>query len=76
MPLAAGLFRRAIAQSMPGTYFSERLAAAISAAIAAELGVRATVGELTRIPPRAWIEATEAVVQKMPEFVESGDPSH
>ncbi|MFD0366293.1 carboxylesterase family protein [Nocardia sp. GCM10030253] len=35
MPLAAGLFRRAIAQSVPGTYFSTKLAAAISATIAA-----------------------------------------
>jgi para-nitrobenzyl esterase len=43
MPMAAGLFRRAIAQSAPGTYFSPRLAAAISATIAAELGARATV---------------------------------
>jgi para-nitrobenzyl esterase len=74
MPLAAGLFRRAIAQSMPGTYFSDRLAAAISATIAAELGVRATVDELARIPPRAVVDATEAVVQKMPQFVESWGP--
>ena len=75
MPMAAGLFRRAIAQSMPGTYFSERLAAAISATIAAELGVRATVGELARIPPRAVVDAMEAVLQKMPEFVESWGPT-
>jgi para-nitrobenzyl esterase len=53
MPMAAGLFRRAIAQSAPGTYFSPRLAAAISATIAAELGARATVDELARLPPRA-----------------------
>jgi para-nitrobenzyl esterase len=60
---------------MPGTYFSERLAAAISATIAAELGVRATVGELARISPRAVVDATEAVLQKMPEFVESWGPT-
>jgi para-nitrobenzyl esterase len=71
MPTAAGLFRRAIAQSVPGTYFSVRLAAAMSTTIAAELGVRATVGELARIPPRALVDATDAVLQKMPEFVES-----
>jgi para-nitrobenzyl esterase len=74
MPMAAGLFRRAIAQSVPGTYLSERLAAAISAAIAAELGVRATADELTRISPRTLVDATEAVVQKMPEFVDSWGP--
>ena len=71
MPMAAGLFRRAIAQSMPGTYFSERLAARISATIAEELGVPATVGALTRVPPRAVVDATEAVLRRMPDFVES-----
>ncbi|MEV6559833.1 carboxylesterase family protein [Nocardia sp. NPDC051756] len=74
MPLAAGLFRRAIAQSVPGTYFSEGLAAAISATIAAELGVRATTGELAGIPARALIEATGAVLEQMPEHVESWGP--
>jgi para-nitrobenzyl esterase len=74
MPMAAGLFRRAISQSMPGTYFSERLAAAISTTIAAELGVRATIDELARIPPRALTDATDTVIQKMPEFVESWGP--
>lgn len=74
MPMAAGLFRRAIAQSVPGTYFSERLASAISAAIAAELGVRATAHELARIPPRPLVDATEAIIAKMPQFVDSWGP--
>ncbi|MEV0032206.1 carboxylesterase family protein [Nocardia sp. NPDC050793] len=74
MPVAAGLFRRAISQSMPGTYFSERLAAAISTTIAAQLGVRATIDGLSRIPPRALTDATDAVIQKLPEFVESWGP--
>ncbi|WP_406237589.1 carboxylesterase family protein [Nocardia sp. NBC_01009] len=51
-----------------------RLAAAISATIAAELGVRATVGELARISPRALINATDAIIQRMPELVESWGP--
>ena len=38
MPRAAGAFRRAIAQSVPGTFFSPELAADIAAACAAELG--------------------------------------
>ncbi|MFE7802133.1 carboxylesterase/lipase family protein [Nocardia sp. NPDC057440] len=74
MPMAAGLFRRAIAQSVPGTFFSTRLAAAISATVAAELGVQATVGELAGIPPRALLNATDAIIQKMPELVESWGP--
>jgi para-nitrobenzyl esterase len=65
MPMAAGLFRRAIAQSAPGTYFSPRLAAAISATIAAEVGARATVDELARLPPRALTDATDAVIQSV-----------
>ncbi|MGW4767183.1 carboxylesterase/lipase family protein [Nocardia sp. NPDC004278] len=74
MPMAAGLFRRAISQSMPGTYFSERLATAISTTIAAQLGARATIDDLARLPPRALTDATDAVIQKMPEFVESWGP--
>jgi para-nitrobenzyl esterase len=74
MPMAAGLFARAISQSMPGTYFSERLAASISTTIAAELGVQATTGELTRVPSRALTDATATVLQKMPEFVETWGP--
>ncbi|WP_225730031.1 MULTISPECIES: carboxylesterase/lipase family protein [unclassified Nocardia] len=74
MPMVAGLFRRAIVQSLPGTYFSPRLAASISAAIAARLGVRATVAELARIPPGPLIAATHAILDRMPEFVDSWGP--
>ncbi|WP_433653942.1 carboxylesterase/lipase family protein [Nocardia sp. CA-128927] len=74
MPLAAGLFRRAICQSMPGTYFSERLATEISATIAIELGTEATVGDLARFPPRALTDATDAVIRKIPDFVDSWGP--
>jgi para-nitrobenzyl esterase len=74
MPRAAGLFRRAISQSMPGTYFSPQLAAAISTTITAQLGVRATVADLARIPPRALTVATDAVIAKMPEFIDVWGP--
>ncbi|WP_083869291.1 carboxylesterase family protein [Nocardia niigatensis] len=40
MPAATGLFRRAISQSMPGTYFSPQLATAIAETIAERLGAR------------------------------------
>lgn len=74
MPSTAGLFRRAIAQSVPGTYFSTRLAAAISAQIAAELGAHASVDELADVPPRALVDATRIVVHKMPTLVDSWGP--
>ena len=51
MPRAAGLFRRAVAQSVPGTYFSPELAADIAAACAAELGVRPTAADLSAVDP-------------------------
>ncbi|KAA8889236.1 carboxylesterase family protein [Nocardia colli] len=75
MPLAAGLFRRAIAQSVPGTYFSEELAAAISATIAEQIGVQATAGDLASISARALIDATDAASKKMLEHVESWGPT-
>jgi para-nitrobenzyl esterase len=59
---------------MPGTYFSARLASAISGTIAAELGVQATIGELSCFPPRALVDATEAVIHKMPDLVDSWGP--
>ncbi|WP_196153991.1 carboxylesterase/lipase family protein [Nocardia bovistercoris] len=74
MPRAAGLFRRAISQSMPGTYFTPQLAAAISATIATEAGVQATVSDFRRLPPRALTAATTAVIAKMPEFVDIWGP--
>jgi para-nitrobenzyl esterase len=74
MPMVAGLFRRAIPQSAPGTYFSPRLAGAITSAITAELGARATIDEMARLPPRALLDATDTIIQKMPEFVDSWGP--
>ncbi|PPJ35828.1 carboxylesterase [Nocardia nova] len=74
MPTAAGLFRRAISQSMPGTYFTPQLAEAISTTIAAELGARATIADLARLPPRALTDATTAVIAKLPEFVDIWGP--
>ena len=43
MPSAAGLFRRAILQSVPVPFFSDELARDIATAIAAEVGKRPTV---------------------------------
>ena len=51
MDRAAGLFRRAIVQSMPGTYFTPELAADITAACAATLGRRPTVAGLSECHP-------------------------
>jgi para-nitrobenzyl esterase len=49
MPRAAGLFRRAIVQSMPGVYVTPELAADVGAALAAELDLKPA--ELATVPP-------------------------
>lgn len=74
MPTAAGLFRRAIPQSVPGTFFSPELAAAVSAAIAAEAGAGPTVSDLAEVDPRVLVDAKNAVLRKMPAFVDTWGP--
>jgi para-nitrobenzyl esterase len=74
MPQAAGLFRRAIAQSVPGTFFSTRLAADVSATIAAEVGAEATVAALAHIPPLDLVRATETIIRTLPQRVGSWGP--
>jgi para-nitrobenzyl esterase len=60
MPSAEGLFRRAIAQSVPGTFFSDALAADIAAALGRDLGLRPTVADLSAVDPHklAGVPAT------------------
>jgi para-nitrobenzyl esterase len=58
MPTASGLFRRAIAQSVPGTFFAPDLAGDITRAIAAEAGVGASEGSAAgRLVPRTALAA-------------------
>jgi para-nitrobenzyl esterase len=59
---AAGLFRRAIAQSVPGTFFSAALAADIAAAAAGEVGAHPSADDLAGIDPDRLVAAGEAVV--------------
>jgi para-nitrobenzyl esterase len=68
MEQASGLFRRAIAQSVPGTVFSPRLAADITDAIAAAAGVAATREALSATAPMRLVEAQTAVTTRMKEF--------
>ncbi|WP_141575446.1 carboxylesterase/lipase family protein [Actinomadura sp. WMMA1423] len=65
MPRAAGLFRRAVAQSVPGTFFSPELAADVAAACAAELGVRPTVSGLSAVEPDRLPAAGDAISARM-----------
>ena len=70
MPSAAGLFRRAIAQSVPGTYFSGELARDIAGALAAEAGLRPTAADLSTVDPRRLTSAGEALGPKMRQYEE------
>jgi para-nitrobenzyl esterase len=65
MPSATGLFRRAIGQSLPGTFFSDALARDVGAAIAAEAGLRPTVKDLAGVDPRKLPAIGHAVQEKM-----------
>jgi para-nitrobenzyl esterase len=70
MPRAAGLFRRAVAQSVPGTFFSLELAVDIAAACAAELGVRPTVSGLSAVAPARLPAAGDAIFAKTVQWRE------
>jgi para-nitrobenzyl esterase len=61
MPAADGLFRRAIAQSVPGTFFSPALAADITAAIAAEAGLPPAAEAFAAVDPARLAAASDAV---------------
>jgi len=61
MPRASGLFRRAVAQSLPGTFFSEPLAADIAAACAGELGRAPSVADLAGVAPARLAAAGDTV---------------
>jgi para-nitrobenzyl esterase len=66
MPRAAGLFRRAIAQSVPGTYFTPALAADVARVCAAELGLEPA--ELATGDPKLLCAACDAVAETMGRF--------
>jgi len=66
MPRAAGLFQLAIAQSVPGTFFTPALAADVTRACAAELGV--APAELATVDPGLLPAAADAVLGKMAQY--------
>ncbi|MCX4907797.1 carboxylesterase/lipase family protein [Streptomyces sp. NBC_00878] len=75
MERAAGLFGRAVAQSVPGVFFSPELAADIAREFAAELGVRPTVEGLGAVAPRRLPAVVDAVGARGGEFAERWGPA-
>ncbi len=72
MDNARGLFRRAIAQSVPGTIFTPDLAADITRAIADTAGLPATYEALSAAPPMRLVKASMAVTGRMRQFPQWG----
>jgi para-nitrobenzyl esterase len=72
MDAADGLFRRAIAQSVPGTFFGPDLAAEITRAIAAEAGVPVSYEELAATDPMHLVNASAAVRARLRELAQLG----
>ncbi|GAA3211177.1 carboxylesterase/lipase family protein [Nonomuraea helvata] len=68
MPSAAGLFRRAVGQSLPGTFLSDALARDVAAALAAGAGLRPTAGELSGVDPRELVTTGHALEPKMRQY--------
>ena len=69
---AKGLFKRAIAQSVPGTFFSAELAAAVTEAIAATAGLPASYEALSGTDPMRLVEAQMDVTARMKGFPDWG----
>jgi para-nitrobenzyl esterase len=65
MPRAAGLFRRAIVQSMPGTFFTPELAADIAGVLAAEAG-----RPLATIEPGELPAVGDALMAKIGQYAD------
>ncbi|MFF8399043.1 carboxylesterase/lipase family protein [Streptomyces sp. NPDC016172] len=70
MERASGLFGRAIAQSVPGTFFSDALARDIGTALAAEVGLRPTVADLATVDPHRLTSAGETLSAKMLQYID------
>ncbi|WP_222267981.1 carboxylesterase/lipase family protein [Modestobacter marinus] len=66
MPTAAGLFARAVAQSVPGTFFTPALAADISAELTAPLGLEPRAAALADVAPERLLDALAQLDRRMP----------
>ena len=76
MPSATGLFHRVIAQSVPGLYFTEALAADIGVAIMGHLGLPPTTRELALLSPSQLNDAADAVAGTMAANPRWGQAAH
>src|ERR1700722_14759131 len=75
MDRAKGLFNRAIAQSVPGSFFTRGLAESIAEAIAQQAGLPRTYQALAAADPMDLVNAQMAVTGRMKEFPQWGGVS-
>ena len=75
MGQAKGLFRRAIAQSLPGSYFTRELAEDIARAIAEQAGLPNTYQALAAAAPMDLVGAQMALTGRLKEFPQWGGVS-
>ncbi len=66
MPLARDLFGRAIAHSVPGTYFSPDMARGISAELVEPIGRAPSAAALADVPPERLLEAMADLDRRRP----------
>ncbi|MGD3110701.1 carboxylesterase/lipase family protein [Streptomyces sp. YGL11-2] len=64
MEQTRGLFRRAIAHSVPGVFFTAELAAAVTERIAGEAGVAPTAEGLLSVSPEALVAASDTTAAR------------
>ena len=67
MPQAAGLFRRAILQSLPGTFFTPDLAADVAKEVRAALGHPPRAADLADVAPDDLVAAARSVTDSLPQ---------
>ncbi|WP_330335403.1 carboxylesterase family protein (plasmid) [Streptomyces sp. NBC_00536] len=70
MPAAAGLFHQAVAQSVPGSYFTPELASRIAGAVGARVGAPATARALRDTDPHLLVRAADQVFAARGEHAE------
>jgi para-nitrobenzyl esterase len=76
MPTAAGLFTRAVAQSVPGTYFTPALARDVSAELAASLELPPTAAAFGEVTTDRLLSALRGLDQRMRTVHRWGMLSH
>ncbi|MFI9240509.1 carboxylesterase/lipase family protein [Streptomyces sp. NPDC053079] len=69
-PRAAGLFRRAITQSVPGLYVTPALARDVAQTLAARLGAAPTAASLATISPQRLADEVDVLMAGLPAQVD------